>query len=228
MATDPSHDSRAGAIGGLLVAIVDDDTQRAAHTATVASELGADTVQCADADTLDAELTRRAPALVIAAAGPLGMASLDAAESMSQAPLVVLLHGPAEIPTVVEAMRRGAFDYLAAPVDPKEMRDRIRAAIETARLQREDQERRAASAKRVARLSRRMRILAEEIMAGRSSAEIARRWGVSERTIAGHRATLMRAMGAQNTAELVRLLVEGGFFPRSTGDSAGEVTHGRA
>jgi len=224
MATELSHDSHAGAPGNLLVAIIDDDPTRAARTAAAASEFGVQTVHWSDASEIASQVARRRPALLLSVAGALGDASLHAAEQAEEEPLVVLLHGPAEIPTVVSAMHRGAFDYLAGPVDPKDLRARLRAAIETARLHWEALRRQAEAAERVARLGRRMRLLAEEIMLGRSSAEIARRWGVSERTIAGHRASLMRAMDAQNTAELVRMLVEGGFSPRADNDDAETTT----
>ena len=44
----------------------------------------------------------------------------------------------ADVPTAVEAMRAGAFDYLAKPFDNDEIRAQVARAVELVRLKREN------------------------------------------------------------------------------------------
>jgi len=57
-------------------------------------------------------------------------------------------------------------------------------------------------------LTPRERLILAEIVRGASSKEIARRVGSSPRTVEFHRANIMRKLGAKNTADLVRCVVE--------------------
>lgn len=151
--------------------------------------------------------------LLLVAAGPLAERALRLASEQPETPPVIVLHGAGEIPSVVDAMRRGAFDYLPAPVSAPDLERRVRAgALEGRRRRRERQSRRRC-AELVGALDERQRLLARHIMQGMSNLQIARRWGVSERTIAGLRAKLLEAMDAANTADLVRRLMEGGLDP---------------
>src|ERR1700686_3172507 len=68
--------------------------------------------------------------------GASGLDVLKACRSEEDPPEVLLVTGFASIRTAVEAMRLGAFDYLAKPADPKELLHRVAFALETRRLKR--------------------------------------------------------------------------------------------
>lgn len=196
-----------------LVAVLDADGERASSVAATIARLGVQTIVPDDPHRFLLGAGHAQPDVVVAAAGEIGDAALDSFVGVDLAPPVILAHGAGDIPTVVEAMRRGAFDYVAHPVDTTELRQRVLEGLEARRHRRERAERRAAAERRVASLDARLRLLAEQIMLGLSNNEIARAWGVSERTVASHRAALMRAAGAANTAHLLRILIEGGLTP---------------
>jgi DNA-binding NtrC family response regulator len=69
--------------------------------------------------------------------GASGLDVLKACRAESDPPEVLLVTGFASIRNAVEAMRLGAFDYLAKPVDPKELLHRVNQALEARRLKRE-------------------------------------------------------------------------------------------
>ena len=69
--------------------------------------------------------------------GASGLDILKACRAESDPPEVLLVTGFASIRNAVEAMRLGAFDYLAKPVDPKELLHRVNQALEARRLKRE-------------------------------------------------------------------------------------------
>ncbi|MFG0275421.1 MAG: response regulator transcription factor [Phycisphaerales bacterium] len=217
MAPDRSNNPPARTTPG-RVAVLDEDHTRAGATAAALADLGVERIVPPDPVAFLDQPPDDKPDLILVHAGKLAERVLERADADIQSPPVILTHGAGDIPTVVEAMRRGAFDYVARPIDTAELRARVAAGIDASRQMRERSERRSAAGARVRTIDARQRLLAEQIMLGHSNAEIARRWGVSERTIAGHRAGLMRHMDASNTAHLVRVLIEGGFAPEGGSD----------
>jgi two-component system response regulator HydG len=69
--------------------------------------------------------------------GASGIDVLKACRAEAEPPEVLLLTGFASIRNAVEAMRLGALDYLAKPVDPAELLHRIAQALEARRLKHE-------------------------------------------------------------------------------------------
>jgi DNA-binding NtrC family response regulator len=63
---------------------------------------------------------------------------------------VILMTAYGDVPSAVEAMRAGAFDYLIKPFDNEELRRRVARALDLARLERENREMRQALAGRYA------------------------------------------------------------------------------
>ena len=69
--------------------------------------------------------------------GATGLDVLKACRSEPEPPEVLLVTGFASIRNAVEAMRLGALDYMAKPVDTKELLHRVAQALEARRLRRE-------------------------------------------------------------------------------------------
>lgn len=72
-------------------------------------------------------------------------------------------------------------------------------------------DRRKAAAAAIAQLSPRQREVLIEMARGRLNKEIAHDLDISERTIKMHRAALLKSLGAQTTADAVRIAVEAGY-----------------
>jgi FixJ family two-component response regulator len=107
----------------------------------------------------------------------------------------------ASIPLAVDAVRRGAFDFIAKPFDAGDVVARVNAALgETARsrggipMDFWDQ----------AHLTGREWEVLERIALGESAKEIAQALGLSSRTVEGYRANILRKAGVRSTTELVR------------------------
>jgi two-component system response regulator FixJ len=118
---------------------------------------------------------------------------------------VVFLTGSSDIPVAVAAMREGAVDFIEKPFDNKDLVARIRSAIEHSESRRRQREARSAILGRLERLTPREREVMEQVVAGRTSKEIARIVGASHRTVEIHRARLMEKMEAATLADLVRM-----------------------
>lgn len=108
---------------------------------------------------------------------------------------------------VVRAIRLGAMDYFALPLEPSAL-SRLKRTVESVRFEVEARKQQATARQLVADLSRRESEVGRELVAGLSNKGIAKALGISPRTVEIHRANMMAKLGAGSTAEAVKILVD--------------------
>lgn len=118
---------------------------------------------------------------------------------------IIFITGHGDVPMAVEAMQKGAVDFIQKPFRDQELLDRIHLALRT------DEERRA-EAKRIDevqslidRLTQREHEVFDLVVTGKPNKVIAYELGVSQRTVEIHRARVMEKMQARSLADLVRM-----------------------
>lgn len=126
---------------------------------------------------------------------------------------IIFLTGRGDIPMSVEAMKRGAVDFLTKPVDDGDLLAAIRHAFEKDRVLRQDRAERAEIERRLATLTPREREVLLHVTAGTLNKQIAAHLGTVEKTIKVHRARVMEKMRVRSLAELVRLAARVGIKP---------------
>ncbi len=109
---------------------------------------------------------------------------------------------------VVEAIKAGALDYLALPLDPERLEELIDRIDEEARAHSEARRRMIEARSRIEVLSAREREVLDWLAQGCSNKTIARELDISPRTVEIHRANMMAKLGAGHAAEAVRLRIE--------------------
>jgi FixJ family two-component response regulator len=112
--------------------------------------------------------------------------------------IIVTAHG--DVAAARAAFRADAVDFLEKPFDHGQLRAAVRAAYskEDRRL------RRAGDATRLDQLTPREREVLEQAALGLHAKEIARKLGISARTVEVHKTRVMAKLGVRNVAELVR------------------------
>jgi len=120
---------------------------------------------------------------------------------------VIFITAHGDVPIAVEAMRRGAFDFLEKPFTD----DVLVTAIHSA-LARDDEQmsrdREAANARsRLDALTPRERQVLELVIEGALNKTIADRLGISIKTVELHRSRVMEKMRAQSLAQLIQMTV---------------------
>ena len=137
-----------------------------------------------------------------------GMSGIELQEKLlemgAQLP-IVFITGHGDIPMAVEAMRRGAVDFIRKPFREQDLLDRIHQALE------QNSSRRSSDAdikklrKRIAVLTPREYEVFERVTAGQANKVIAIELGISERTVEIHRSQVMQKTQVRTLADLVRL-----------------------
>ncbi|MCW8156853.1 DNA-binding response regulator [Stutzerimonas stutzeri] len=120
---------------------------------------------------------------------------------------IIFITGHGDVGTAVEAMRRGAFDYVEKPVHGQHLLDRVNAALAVSLQRHRERLQREAREARLSLLTAQERKVAQWVMQGLSSREIAELAGLSVRTVENHRARLMDKLHVSSVVELVRLLL---------------------
>ena len=118
---------------------------------------------------------------------------------------VIFITGHGDVPMAVEAMQKGAVDFIQKPFRDQDLLDRIREALKTDRQRREEQQHHAEVEDRIARLTNREREVFDLVVTGKPNKVIAYELGVSQRTVEIHRARVMEKMQARSLADLVKM-----------------------
>jgi RNA polymerase sigma factor (sigma-70 family) len=126
------------------------------------------------------------------------------AEANIHIPIIfITAHG--DIPMTVRAMKAGAVEFLTKPFRDQDLLDAVHTALGRDRARREQEAEIAAIRKRLESLTPREREVLPLVVSGLLNKQIAGEIGTSENTVKVHRSQLMRKMGADSLAELVRL-----------------------
>lgn len=118
---------------------------------------------------------------------------------------VIMMTGYAEVSAAVEALQRGALDFIEKPVDDARLLERVETAFALDAERRRRGRLRRACAARIERLTRREREVMAMVVAGKANKVVAYELGISHKTVESHRASVMSKLEVQSFADLVRL-----------------------
>jgi two-component system, LuxR family, response regulator DctR len=118
----------------------------------------------------------------------------------------IFLTGHGDVPLAVQAIKKGAFDFIEKPFNDNELVDRVFAAIQLDSVQRRLDASAERTSVRLAALSSREREVMELILAGKYNKVIADELGIAMRTVEVHRARIFEKMGVKSAVELAQLL----------------------
>jgi FixJ family two-component response regulator len=143
--------------------------------------------------------------LDVAMPGLNGLELQEALVTKGSAVPIIFLTGHGDIPMSVEAMKRGALDFLTKPVNDDDLIKAVHAALEKDRIARQARNELEDIQERLATLTPREREVLNHVVTGQLNKQIAYDLGTVEKTVKVHRARVMEKMKVQSVAELVRL-----------------------
>jgi len=114
----------------------------------------------------------------------------------------------------VDAMRAGALHYLPRPFKPIEICSALHEAYLALLQTTRDSTHKAAAAQQTQLLTVRQREILSGLMSGERNQAIAKRLGISCRTVESHRKKMMERLGADTIADAIRVGLDSGMNVR--------------
>ena len=118
---------------------------------------------------------------------------------------IIFITGHGDVPMAVEAMRRGALDFLRKPVNEENFLERIIYALDRESGDWHQKLDRDQAQQRIESLTEREHEVFLLVAEGLANKAVASELGISERTVEVHRAQVMKKLDARTLAQLVRI-----------------------
>ncbi|OGT12575.1 MAG: hypothetical protein A3F73_10390 [Gallionellales bacterium RIFCSPLOWO2_12_FULL_59_22] len=137
-----------------------------------------------------------------------GMSGMELLEALKYSGItlpVIIITGHGDVPMAVRALKHGAFDFIQKPFNAQELLDRVNAALELDKKNRQQSkeiERRRAF---FAALTDREKEVVELLVAGHSSKVVAQKLKISPKTVDIHRANIMKKLNVGSVVEIAQL-----------------------
>ena len=193
-----------------IVYVVDDDAEVRDVVARLVESVGlAATAFSSAQDFLDSYDGSRPGCIVLDLRMPV-MTGIEALTRFAERDIrlpVIMLTGHGDVPSAVRSLKRGAADFIEKPFNPQVLLERIQSAVAEDAVHAEADQRSATLEQRFSGLSPRETEILDLVIEGKTSKQIARQLGISDKTVDVHRTNLMRKVGVTSVAELVKLAV---------------------
>ena len=153
------------------------------------------------------------PACVILDIRMPGMSGIEVHEQLTRNAVrtpVVFVTGHGDVPMAVEAIKRGAFDFIEKPFNEQKLTSIIERALELDTRNAGQVAAQSEVAVRLAKLSPREREVLDLVIKGKMNKTIADVMNISIKTVEAHRSKVMEKMCARSLAELVQAVLKAG------------------
>ena len=125
---------------------------------------------------------------------------------------IIFITGHGDVPMAVQAIQRGAHDFVQKPFRDQDLLDRINHALAQYSTEFEDKLQKTLVNKHIQDLTSREREVMDLIVAGKANKVIAIDLNLSQRTVEVHRANVMEKLEARSLADLVRIVTHAGII----------------
>lgn len=123
---------------------------------------------------------------------------------------LVFITGHGSIPMSVEAMKKGAIDFLPKPFKPRELLKCVERALARSVEQRGRAGEKDAARRLLDLLTPREFEVMQLVITGMLNKQVGGELGMAEKTVKVHRGRVMQKLGITSVAELVRLALKAG------------------
>ncbi len=194
-----------------IVYIVDDDLAARESVAALVGEMGVTAQTYASAEEFLQAYRGHRPGCLVTDVRMLGMSGVELQEQLARDGVslsVIVLTAYANTPLTIRAIKQGAVTLLEKPCRDQELWDAIRTALKEDVEKSQRDQRRADIRRRLDTLTSAERRVLERMVAGDSNKVMAKRLGVSVRTVEVRRSGVFQKMHSDSLAELVRMYLE--------------------
>ncbi len=203
-------------LGKAVIYIVEDDASFRKSVERLVRASGFVAASFESADSFLAQPCIQRPACLLLDVQLPGIDGLDLQQKLidrgSSLP-IIFMTGHGSIPMSVQAMKKGAMDFLPKPFEAQDLRSAILKALERD-VQNGEKELEVSKIKTLLdALTPRENEVLRWIITGSLNKQIAHALGTTEKTIKVHRSRVMQKTGVTSVAELVRLAEKANILP---------------
>lgn len=193
-----------------LIRVIDDDDAMRNSWAFLIEGEGWDVKTYADAITFLSSNDYIRPGCLLLDARMPHMSGLELQLKLREAGCdlpIIFISGHGDIDMAVNTLKAGAIDFLQKPVDDQRLLKTIENAVSHNLAQRRGKREVTDFRNRLESLTQREREVIRMVAQGYSNKEVAREYGISEKTVQVHRGSAYRKLDLHNAAEIARLLM---------------------
>ena len=117
---------------------------------------------------------------------------------------IIFMTGHGDLPMAVEAMRRGALDFIRKPIDEEVLLERIQEAFDYELGLRKNLQQTEYTLIKFNSLTKREQQIFDLVSMGETNKKIGHKLDISEKTVEVHRSNVMKKMNATTLSQLVR------------------------
>jgi two-component system, LuxR family, response regulator FixJ len=196
--------------------VIDDDASVRKSLARLLDSAGFSTESFASADEfLKRERFEGIGCIILDVRMP-GLSGMDLQEELNKADYgmpIIFVTGHGDIPMSVQAMKKGAVDFLPKPFDEDQLLDALRKAIEKDMQAKAERAGARDILGRMEQLTPREYEILQYLITGMLNKQIAFKLGIAEKTVKIHRSRVFEKLGTRSVAELVRMAEKAGIEP---------------
>ena len=196
--------------------VIDDDASVRKSLARLLDSVGFSTESFASADEfLKRERFEGIGCIILDVRMP-GLSGMDLQEELNKADYgmpIIFITGHGDIPMSVQAMKKGAVDFLPKPFDEDQLLDALRKAIEKDMQAKAERAGARDILGRMEQLTPREYEILQYLITGMLNKQIAFKLGIAEKTVKIHRSRVFEKLGTRSVAELVRMAEKVGIEP---------------
>jgi FixJ family two-component response regulator len=200
-----------------IVFVVDDDPSIRASLNLLLSSAGYGVITFASAkEFLELDRGTPCPACLVLDVKMPGLSGLDLQKELMSRNIIIpiiFITGHGDIPMSVQAMKKGAVDFLPKPFDDGDLLEAVEQALLRDSQTHADLDEKKRILQRMDSLTPREHEVLTYLITGMLNKQIAFELNISERTVKAHRKQVFDKMGVNSMAELVRLTEKVGVKP---------------
>ena len=145
-----------------------------------------------------------------------GLSGMDLQKELNKADYhmpIIFITGHGDIPMSVQAMKKGAVNFLTKPFDDEQLLHAVREAVEQDRGAKAKRAEVHDNRRRIELLTPREHEILRYVITGMLNKKSALKLDIAEKTVKVHRGRMMEKLRVNSVAELVRLAEKAGIKP---------------
>lgn len=129
---------------------------------------------------------------------------------------IIFITGKGKVPESVQAVKKGAVDFLQKPFDDEQLLKAVEEAVAKSRNWKKEFDEQMEAKDKIDKLTQRELEVLKYVITGMLNKQIANELNIAEHTVKIHRGKITEKIGVKSVAELVRIAEQAGIQPLYT------------